>query len=48
LAQIEPGALWEWLLRRCCVSRSGKSVGERFLRADAANCGKQYRKDDAN
>jgi hypothetical protein len=43
----QPGALWDRLLP-LRVGRSGKSVGERFLCADAANCGEQYRKDDAN
>jgi hypothetical protein len=46
LAQIEPGTLWDRLLRRVCGS--GESIGERFLCADAANRGEEYRKDGAN
>jgi hypothetical protein len=51
LAQIEPGALWNWLPYRwdsSWINRRGQSIGERFLRVDAANCGEQYRKDGAH
>jgi hypothetical protein len=47
LAQIQPRALGDWLLRRYRVRRRRESIGERFLCADAANRGKQYRKDSA-
>jgi hypothetical protein len=46
LAQIDPRALWDWLL--CGISRNRESIGKCFLRADAANRGEQYRKDGAN
>jgi hypothetical protein len=36
------------MLRRYRVRRGRESIGERFLCADAANRGEQYRKDSAN